>query len=71
MLRKLRTEGMAVEDGPRLSGSCLLLGSMIRAPRRRCSRKLHAPGTRHEWGTSGVLAVGIWGHSQGPKCRSV
>src|ERR1035438_10374548 len=41
----LRTRGMAAEDGPRLNGSCVLLGSMIRAPRRRCSRKLHAPGT--------------------------
>ncbi len=36
---------MAVEDGPRLIGSFVALGSMIRASRRRCSRKLHAPGT--------------------------
>ena len=36
---------MAVEDGPRLTGSFVALGAMIRAPRRRCSRKLHAPGT--------------------------
>ena len=36
---------MAVEDGPRLSGFCGSLGSMIRAPRPRRWRKLHAPDT--------------------------
>src|ERR1019366_7617671 len=45
MLSKLRTEGMAVEDGPRLSGCCVSLESMLHPPRHRRSRKLPAPGT--------------------------
>jgi hypothetical protein len=35
MLSNLRTEGMAVEDGPRLSGRCVSLESMLHPPRHR------------------------------------
>src|SRR5664279_1207197 len=34
---------MAVEDGPRLSGCCVSLESMLHLPRHRRSRKLPAP----------------------------
>lgn len=50
MKRNLRTEGMAVEDGPRLSGSCVSLESILRPLGHRRSRELPAP-ERHEWGS--------------------
>ena len=42
MKRNLRTEGMAVEDGPRLSGSCVSLESILRPLGHRRSRELPA-----------------------------
>ena len=43
MLWNLRTEGMAVEDGPHLSGSCVSLESLLRPLGHRHSRELPAP----------------------------
>jgi len=45
MRRNFAAEGMAEEDGPRRSGSCISLASMIRVPRHQRSRTLHALGT--------------------------
>jgi hypothetical protein len=57
MLRSLRTEGMVVEDGPRLSGCWVSIGSMIRAPRHRRSRTLHSLGTAH---AGQAVDQGLW-----------
>ena len=43
MSGNLRTVGMVVEDGPRLSGSCVSLESILRPLGHRRSRELPAP----------------------------
>jgi hypothetical protein len=69
MLRNLQTEGMAVEDGPRLSGSCASLDSVLcrigKGARASCMRP-----DRHDWerqtGVFGALSGRVaplgWGN---------
>src|SRR5664279_3728396 len=65
MLSNLRIEGMVAEDGPRLSGCCVWLESMLHPPRHRRSRKLYAPCN----GTSGLGQVARGVHSVTGTCE--